>query len=611
MQVDVATFVELAATGDAEDADSLADLHRGGLLDGLDLREAEFNDWLRDEAARLRDLATDALGTAMGRLAETDRLAQALAIGQKLLSVDPFQESIHRAVMRIHLQRGERALALKQYEACRETLMRELGVEPDEETALLAKEARANTAGGAVYAPDRPPPKSSPDETPYREVTTKQPALSGRPSRLVIGAAAFVFLLAATGVTGWVLWGRNPVPPLQEGVSIAVLPFENLSGDPGQDYFADGVTDDLITDLSQLSGLLVIARNSVFKYKKMDIPPQQIGEELGVRYLLEGSIRRAAGRVRINAKLIESRSGHHVWAERYDRELTDVFALQDEVVERIVVALKVEVTQREREQLDRRRETTPEAYDMFLRGQQKYLQFSRETNLEAREFFLRATELDPGYARAWAIAANTHLTTISASWSPSPEKTIRQAKALALKALELDPTVREVHFALGSAYLRERDFDKALASTSRSIEIDPNYADGHAQLSWILNYMGRPAEGLPSIGKAMRLHPHYSYFYEAILGQAYFHLARFDEAAAILERSVERNPEFNFARQYLAATYGRMGRIEDAEWQISEIIAAVPEYSVEHQKLHSFYSNESDLNFFIEGLRKGGLREKS
>ncbi|MDH5556809.1 MAG: hypothetical protein OEZ03_05625, partial [Alphaproteobacteria bacterium] len=512
---------------------------------------------------------------------------------------------------RIHLQQGERALALKQFEACREILMRELGVEPDEETALLAKEARNNTAGGPDRAPAPPQQASVPGAAPTPASPARHPTQQRRLYRWAVGAIAAVFLLASTAMTGWFFWEQHSATPTQEGISIAVLPFKNLSGDPDQDYFADGVTEDLITDLSQLSGLLVIARNSTFKYKDRPVSPQQIGEELGVRYLLEGSMRRAAGRIRVNAKLIEAQSGHHLWAERFDRELTDVFALQDEVVEKIVTALKIEVTQREREQLDRRRETTPEAYDMFLRGQQKFLKFSQETNLEAREIFLRATKLDPGYARAWANAAITHLFAISVSWSSSPEESARIGKALALKALELDPTVREVHFTLGSAYLRERNFDKALATTTRSVELDPNFADGHAQLSWILNYMGRPAEGLSSINKAMRLHPHYSYFYEAILGQAYFHLARYEEAAAMLERAVERNPEFNFARQYLAATYSHMGRIDDAEWQISEIMAAVPDYSVEHQKQHSFYQHDSDLAHFLEGLRKAGLREYS
>lgn len=395
----------------------------------------------------------------------------------------------------------------------------------------------------------------------------------------------------------------------RETPAIAVLPFDNLSGDPAQDYFADGITEDLITDLSQLSGLMVIARNSVFTYKNKAVKVTEVGKELGVQYVLEGSVRRSADRVRINVQLIDAQSDHHIWAERFDRELTDVFELQDAVVQEIIAALKIEVTQREREQLDRRVETTPEAYDMFLRGQEKFLQFSRQTNIEARQFFERAMALDPGYARAYAAAAITHLFSVTVSWSETPDESIRIGKTLALQALELDPTVREVYFALGSAYLRERKFDMAIEATRKSVELDPNYADGLGQLAWILNYSGRPSEALPRIQKAMRLHPHYSYFYEAILGQSYFHLGRYEEAAAVLERAVARNPEFIFARQYLAATYGQMGRIEDAEWEISEITAMVPGYGLTFQRDHNYYQREADLAQYLEGLKKGGLIE--
>lgn len=428
----------------------------------------------------------------------------------------------------------------------------------------------------------------------------------------------YAALLAVLGialalVAWWQPWAQSSYRQTArmpgELPAIAVLPFDNLSGNPEQEYFADGMTEDLITDLSQLSGLLVIARNSVFTYKNRAVKVTEVGEELGVQYVLEGSVRRSADRIRINAQLIDAKSGRHLWAERFDRDMTDVFELQDQVVQKIVTALKVELTQREREQLDRGAETTPEAYDMFLRGLEKFRQFSREANIEAREYYARAITLDPGYARAYAATATSHSFDLSVSWSNSPEDSGRMAKGFALKALDLDPTVREVHFALGAAYLRERDFDRAIEATTRSVELDPNYADGLAQLAWVLNYSGQPNETLPRIQKAMRLHPHYSYFYEAILGQSYFHLGRYEEAAAVLERAVERNSEFVFARQYLAATYGQMGRVADAEWEISEIKAMVPSYTLAAQREHHYYRRDSDLALYLDGLRKGGLTE--
>lgn len=425
------------------------------------------------------------------------------------------------------------------------------------------------------------------------------------------GALLAALIVALASLAIWQLWipESESVGTLHEAPAIAVLPFDNLSGDPDQEYFADGMTEDLITDLSRLSGLLVIARNSTFTYKNKAVKVTDVGAELGAQYVLEGSVRRSADRVRVNAQLIDTKTGHHLWAERFDSEMADVFDLQDKVVRKIVTALKIELTQRERERLDRGAETTPEAYDLFLRGLQKYRQFSDETNVAAREYYQRAITLDPGYARAYAATAITHSIALTEGWSKTPGESIEKIKAFATKALELDPTVREVYFALAAAHLRSREFDDAIEAISRAVEFDPNYADGLGELAWILNYAGRPADALAPIRKAMRLHPHYPYFYEAILGQSYFHLGRYEEAAAILQRAAERNPEFIFARQYLAATYGQMGRVEDAEWEISEITAIAPDYSLKGQREHNYYRRKSDLTLYLDGLRKGGLLE--
>jgi len=444
-----------------------------------------------------------------------------------------------------------------------------------------------------------------------------------RSPALPLAVAAAAAILIGVGLTVWLRpWqaevSRIAAPaatsaqfPVLSGdrPSLAVLPFDNLSNDPEQEYFVDGMTEDLITDLSQISGLLVIARNSVFVYKGRAVNVQQIGRELGVNYVLEGSVRRAGNRVRINAKLVSAADGTHIWAERFDREITDVFALQDAVTRKIVTALAVRLTQGEDMRLSRGGEVSPDAYDTLLRGLARLRRFTPEDNRQSRDFFERALALDPNFARAHADLAFSYSTDLSSGWIASPEETLLLAKKHAKIALELDPGMREVYFSMGSVYLRERRFDEAIESALRAIKIDPNYADAYGQIAWVLMYAGRAGEGLELIEQAMRLNPHYPFFYSTVLGQIYFHLQRFPEAAEAFEAVVNRNPEFSNGRQLLAATYGHLGRIEDAEWEAGELLTLLPNFTISAERARAPYKRAEDLELYIEGLRKAGLPE--
>ena len=433
-------------------------------------------------------------------------------------------------------------------------------------------------------------------------------------------AAGLVLLaLVTAGTAAWLRpWETGlEAPPIGAEVaalrddrpSIAVLPFDNLSGDPEQEYFVDGMTEDLITDLSQVSGLLVIARNSVFTYKGKAVNVRQVGKELGVRYVLEGSVRRAGNRVRINAQLVDARNGLHLWAERFDREITDVFALQDAVTRKIVTALAIQLTQGEEARLSRTSEAIPEAYDMLLRGLERLRRYTPEDNRQARDYFERAIALDPEFARAHADIAYTYSLELLSGWTDSPDVTIEQAEKHSRHALALDPTVREVHFAMGSVHLKKRRHEDAIAAALTAIKVDPNYADAYAQMGWFLNYAGRPEEGLEVIRKAMRLNPHYAFYYRTILGQANFHLKRYDEAAKPIEVVVARNPQFAIGHQWLAAAYGQMGRIEDAQWEAAELQTLVPDFSLSAERARAPYKRQEDLDLYIEGLRKAGVPE--
>ena len=445
-------------------------------------------------------------------------------------------------------------------------------------------------------------------------VATKRRGLS---VNQIIGSAVVVLFIVAGLMLGWWQpWVSEEEPasvehmalPLPDKPSIAVLPFTNLSNEPSEQYFADGMTEDLITDLSKVSGLFVIARNSVFTYKGRAVKIQQVAEELGVRYVLEGSVRRAGGQVRINAQLIDATTGGHLWAERYDGTLDDVFALQDEVSRKIVSALAVTLTPDE-QQRSNQAQASPEAYDLLLRGLERFRRFTREANVEAREYFERAVEVDPDFARAHADIALTHAEDIFHGWSESPERSSRLALEKAQYALTLDDNSRVAHFALAFTYLNMMRYDEALAANQRVLELNPNHAEGHAQRGLILSHVGRPAEALEAIRIAMRLDPRHPFFYVWILGQAQFLLKQTEEAIAQFEKSIESNPDFAIGHLMLASAYAHVGRIEDAQWEAEEILVLLPDFTLTAEREKAAYKDPAHLEYYLEGLRKAGLPE--
>ncbi|HEX5796534.1 MAG TPA: adenylate/guanylate cyclase domain-containing protein, partial [Geminicoccaceae bacterium] len=359
-------------------------------------------------------------------------------------------------------------------------------------------------------------------------------------------------------------------PLLPDKPSLAVLPFDNLSADPEQTYFSDGMTEDLITDLSQISELFVTSRHASFRYKAQTVPPpQQVARDLGVRYVLEGSVRRAGGRVRINAQLIDARTGFHLWAQRYDRNFEDIFALQDEIVRAIVAALEVRLTARERAGVERRYTDNLEAYDLFLQAREGFWRRTQEGAAQARTALERAIALDPKFAAAHALLAEICRSEWWYGWRDD-ERALDRALELALKGVELDDQLPYAHMFLGWIHLWRKEHDRAIAAARRCLELDPNSAEGHVRLGHILDQAGRPAEGLPLIETAMRLDPHYPYLYLFWLGHVLHSLERYDEAAAAYRRVISRNPDFFYARLFLAAAYTQLGRMEEAKAEAAE-----------------------------------------
>jgi adenylate cyclase len=385
--------------------------------------------------------------------------------------------------------------------------------------------------------------------------------------------------------------------PLPDKPSIVVLPFINLSNDPEQEYFSDGLTETLTGDLSKISSLFVIARNSAFTYKGKAVKVQDVGREMGVRYVLEGSVLKADNQVRITAQLIEATTGYHLWSERYDRPLQDIFAVQDEITQQIVTMLRAEVWEAELARVKRLPTEDLNAYDYRLRGWEYFFHSTKEANAQARQMCERAIGLDPTYAEAYAGLGWTYLIDWNWQWTQDPQ-TLERAFELGQKAIALDNSSSLAYGLLSGIYLRKKQYDQAITAGERAIALDPNFADGYVLLAEVLNYAGRPAEAISLVEKAMRLNPRYPGWYPFNLGFAYHLTGRYEEAITILQEVVTRYPNLLGAHRILAEVYSAIGREEEARAEVTEVLRISPNSSLEVWRQRLPY----------KALRKAGLK---
>ncbi len=585
VEVDVLTFERLVKTGGLGDLEHAERLYQGELLQGIAARDPVFEEWLEFERRRLHALAVGALTELLALRRKKGQRQELVATAQRLLRLDPLQESTHRALMRCYAEQGQTGLALDQYQTCADVLKRELGIEPDAETKRVREEivrrrpaswtipaAFEGDAAGSVApngAPDGAPDSDAAvaSDPPVPGQPLRRRPLAGRAWRL----AALFLLLAALGATAWLYRGK----PAPEKPSIVVLPFSNISATPEQESFADGMTEDLITDLAKISGIFVISRNTSMAYKGQNARPRQVAGDLGVRYVLEGSVRRAGDRLRINARLTDARltdaeSEGSIWAETYDGTTADVFALQDKITEMIVNALALELLPQETGRVGRIDTGNVQALDAFNMGRFHYYRRTPEDNARAPAYFERAIELDPDYGAAYtalakvyaqaAIGEQAYADALGIFWT---EGYTRAARLLEKGMAQPNADSRVLRSWLS---LRKHQNEQAVAEAEAALTLSPNDADALEALAEALIYMGRPRDGIVHARKAMDRNPLLLGRPLYLVGLAEFALGNPEKTIEHLERAIElapaRKPEFS---GILAAAYGELGREAEAQ----------------------------------------------
>ena len=402
---------------------------------------------------------------------------------------------------------------------------------------------------------------------------------------------------------------------LPDKPSLVVLPFANMSEDPAQDYFSDGLTEELIAALSKISEMFVIARNSSFVYKGKSVKVQKLGGELGVQYVLEGSVRRAGSRLRVTAQLIEANTGNHLWAERYDRHLEDIFDLQDEITHKIVVSLQVELTRGEQARVWHKSSSNLESLGLASKAIDLFERFTIEDNAKARELFDRASQLDPTYTFAWTYLAWTYWVDATYGFCSSPSNSMEKAIELAKKSMTMDENQPDVHALWGTIFLVQGQHDRAIEAGKRALELGPNNACNTALLAQTMYYAGKGIEAIELMRKAMRLSPYHPDWYLGTLALTYIMLAEYDQALEIAKQQlalVKNRKVFGMgqisAHLILAETYIHLGRQKDARKHATEISRITPGFSLAEFSKSTFYTDTSQLETRLEVLRKAGLK---
>ena len=626
--VDVRRFERLAATNTQDALEEARALYTGELLEGIDVRSEEFEKWLAAERTRLHDLAADVLQRLSQICIGSGHWDEALDSAQQLIALDPAHEEGHQVLMRIFDRTGHRPMALRPYRLCEDALKRELDAQPSPETIRLHAQIRARTAeteeaseksAADVIAQEDVPQSAAPlpavDVQSSRSTDAAPPSQPRRRTALATGiVATMIAALAALAVlqSGGLpkVEQADPVRmqfPLPEKPSIAVLPFENLTGDPAQDSLGDAITSEITTTLSIISQMFVVDRSTTIIYRTKSTTARAVAEELGVRYVLEGSFQKAGDQVRVSANLVDALVGRNLWAERYEGDVTDIFALQDKITLAIVTALQVHMTEGEQERVSAVHGThNYRAWVLAGRGLQILRRLTKGDNTRAREIYREAVALDPNYPGAWDGLAWSYLLDARFGWSQSPIADLEMANDLAQKELALDPTRPRTFALLGALSLMKGDHAQAVAFGEKAVALDPNGAEDAALLALTLTYTKDPRRSVAMIEEAMRLSPCYPDWFRWVLGRAHRLTGRLKQAEAALD--APGTGSANLPRLVeLAATYSEAGRLAEAHVVAAKILHAQPEFSVLHWTEAPPYQDVTTTSREVDILRRAGL----
>jgi len=446
----------------------------------------------------------------------------------------------------------------------------------------------------------------------------------GRYSRRTAMAAIIILAIVAGGLVSWNIYlqrskkvapasEENMAYPLPDKPSIAVLPFNNLSGDPEQDYIADGLTDNIITGLSQISEMFVIARNSVFTFKGKPVKIKQVSEELGVKYVLEGSVQKSGDSLRVNAQLVDALKGHHLWSEKYDRKMENFFSVQDDITLNIVIALEVKLTEGEQARI-RHSTDNLEAWALAVKAAGLFETYAREDNAKARELFTKAVELDPDYAYAWSYLGWTYwIDAVYHSAHYDRNKSFESATEMAEKALSADDKSSDAHALLGALYLSQKKYDEAETFCKKTIALDPNSSENLAIVAITMQNIGKFEDAIALLKQAMRLDPYYPNWYLIRLGMCYQMIDKYEESVAAFEEGAKRYKEGGTAAPwdrfylYLATTYSMMGRLDEARDFVSKSLEFNPNMTVGLWRKRLQYKNPEHTERILDALRLAGL----
>jgi TolB-like protein len=540
-----------------------AEKYKGPLLDGFTPGSQQFEEWAEIERAVLHKQACQVFERAAETKQAAGDLVGAIELMQHLISLDPLRETAHRNLMKLLVANGDRTAAIRQYSVLETLLNKELGVEPAQETRALYQDARASDIGQATNTSSATAPAVMKEEK----------------------------------------------PPLPDRPSIAVLPFVNLSGDPEQEYFADGMTEDIIAGLSKFRWLFVIARNSSFAYKGKSIDVREVAGDLGVRYVLEGSVRRSGKRIRIAAQLVDAETGNQIWTQRYDRELTDIFSVQDAATAAIVSTIAPEIGQSEIERMRRRPPESLDAWALFQQGMELYPSGTARDFQAAIALFDRARNLDTGFVEALVMAG--HMRTRYAGFFNTDDRDtlLKEAGELLQTAMRLDPGDATCHMAMGRWHVVKAEPEIGIEHCQEAVELNPNSVLAHFELAIALHGAKRYEDALTQYNMARRLSPRDLHAAAMSTGpsNALFMLERFEEAAALAAR-VSRSPNPRYwADALLVAALVKLGRMTEAEEAKQVLLKRKPDFTIREFWLAQSYFMTAEK--ILPVLREVGLPE--